>query len=291
MGPRAHRDLFHLLAADLRPARVSCPRPRSTAAFSCSFWRSLRCAHALLFRWAWRAWAGTAVLLDHTVSRLGERESIPDVARNLSRWVHGIVARVFAQSELEQLAEYANIPVINALSDLYHPCQAYADFFTLEERFGNLQGVKIAYVGDGNNVCNSLLITGSRVGADIRIATPAGYEPRADIVAEARKVARETHGKIELFRSAEEAVTGAQAVYTDVWASMGQEEESAERAKTFAAFQINAPLMELATRDAVFLHCLPAHRGSEVTDEVMDSPRSVVFDQAENRLHIKKPSC
>ena len=235
-----------------------------------------------------RSLGGTAIFLDQTVSRLGERESIPDVARNLSRWVHGIVARVFEQWELEQLAEYANVPVINALSDRFHPCQAYADFFTLRERCGTLRGLKLAYVGDGNNVCHSLMTTAARVGAKLRIATPAGYEPDASIVAETRQVARETRGSLELFHSPEEAVAGAQAIYTDVWASMGQEDEAAARAKIFASFQVNDALMRQAAPDAVFMHCLPAHRGGEVTDSVMDSPRSIVFDQAENRLHVQK---
>jgi ornithine carbamoyltransferase len=235
-----------------------------------------------------RSMGGAAVFLDHTVSRLGERESIPDVARNLSRWVQGIVARVFEQRELELLAQYANIPVINALSDRFHPCQAYADFFTLEERFGNLRGLKLAYVGDGNNVCHSLLMIGARVGADVRVATPVGYEPQAEIVEEARKTAQGTGGKIELFVAAREAVAGAQGIYTDVWASMGQEDETAARAKIFAPYQVNAELLRQAAPDAVFMHCLPAHRGMEVTDEVMDSPRSIVFDQAENRLHVQK---
>jgi ornithine carbamoyltransferase len=235
-----------------------------------------------------RSLGGTAIFLDQTVSRLGERESIPDVARNLSRWVHGIVARVFEQWELEQLAEYANVPVINALSDRFHPCQAYADFFTLRERCGTLRGLKLAYVGDGNNVCHSLMTTAARVGAKLRIATPAGYEPDASIVAETRQVARETRGSLELFHSPEEAVAGAQAVYTDVWASMGQEDEAAARATIFASFQVNDALMRQAAPDAVFMHCLPAHRGGEVTDSVMDSPRSIVFDQAENRLHVQK---
>lgn len=235
-----------------------------------------------------RSLGGMAIFLDQTVSRLGERESIPDVARNLSRWVHGIVARVFEQSELEQLAEYANVPVINALSDRFHPCQAYADFFTLRERYGTLRGLKLAYVGDGNNVCHSLMTTAARVGARLRIATPPGYEPDASIVAETRQAARETRGTVEIFHSPEEAVAGAQAVYTDVWASMGQEEEAAARAKVFASLQVNDALMKQAAPDAVFMHCLPAHRGAEVTDSVMDSPRSIVFDQAENRLHVQK---
>ncbi len=231
---------------------------------------------------------GTAIFLDQTVSRLGERESIPDVARNLSRWVHGIVARVFEQRELEQLAEFASVPVINALSDRSHPCQAYADFFTLLERYRTLCGLKLTYVGDGNNVCHSLMTVGARVGAQMRIATPPGYEPDASIVAETRQAARETGGSLEIFQSPQEAVAGAQAVYTDVWASMGQEDEAAARARIFAPYQVNDALMKGAAPDALFMHCLPAHRGAEVTDSIMDSSRSIVFDQAENRLHVQK---
>src|ERR1700684_4018896 len=166
---------------------------------------------------------GTAIYLDHADTHLGDRESIPDVARCLSRWVHGIVARVFSQRGLETLAAHATVPVINALSDVYHPCQTLCDFFTIEEKFGSARGLKLAYVGDGNNVCNSLMVAGARVGAHVRIATPAGYEPDAEIVAAARRDAAATQGTIELFRAPEEAVSGAQAVYTDVWASMGQE--------------------------------------------------------------------
>src|ERR1700739_482571 len=231
---------------------------------------------------------GSAIFLDHAETHLGERESVPDVGRSLSRWVQGIVARVFSQEALEILAAHATVPVINALSDVYHPCQALCDFFTLEEKFGTVRGLKLAYVGDGNNVCHSLMVAGARVGAHLRIATPAGYEPDAEIVAAARKDAAATHGTIELFAPPEEAVSGAQAVYTDVWASMGQEHEAKEREAIFARYQVNSALMSHAAHDAVFLHCLPAHRGSEVTDEVMESARSIVFDQAENRLHVQK---
>jgi ornithine carbamoyltransferase len=231
---------------------------------------------------------GTSTFLDHTAARLSEREPVRDIAKNLERWVQGIVARVFAQETLEELAANANVPVINALSDKYHPCQALADFFTLEERFGGLRGLKLAYVGDGNNMCHSLLTIGARAGAHIRVATPAGYEPDATIVAESKRVARETRGKIEILRAPEDAVAGAQAVYTDVWASMGQEAEAAAREKTFAAYQVNEALFAQAAPDAVFLHCLPAHRGLEVTEGVIDSPRSIIYDQAENRLHVQK---
>ncbi len=231
---------------------------------------------------------GTSTFLDHTAARLSEREPVRDIAKNLERWVQGIVARVFAQETLEELAANANVPVINALSDKFHPCQALADFFTLEERFGGLRGLKLAYVGDGNNMCHSLLTIGARAGAHIRVATPAGYEPDATIVAESKRVARETRGKIEIVRSPEDAVAGAQAVYTDVWASMGQETESAAREKAFAGYQVNEALFAQAAPDAVFLHCLPAHRGLEVSAGVIDSPRSIIYDQAENRLHVQK---
>jgi ornithine carbamoyltransferase len=231
---------------------------------------------------------GSSVFLDHSKSHLGQRESVPDVARSLSRWVQGIVARVFSQEALETLAAHASVPVINALSDLYHPCQALGDFFTIQEDFGSGRGVKLAYVGDGNNVCHSLMIAGARVGAHVRIATPAGHEPDVKVVEAARRDAVATQGTIELFRAAEQAVSGAQAVYTDVWASMGQESEAGARAAIFAPYQVNSALMSQAAPDAIFLHCLPAHRGAEVTDEVMDSPRSRVFDEAENRLHVQK---
>jgi ornithine carbamoyltransferase len=229
-----------------------------------------------------------AIFMDNTANRLGEREPIRDVAKNLDRWVHAIAARTFAQDTVDELARHAAIPVINALSDRFHPCQALADFLTLDERFGGLGGLRLAYVGDGNNMCHSLMIAAAQTGAAIRVATPAGYEPDAGIVEDAQRVAAETGASIELFDTPEAAVNNAQAVYTDVWASMGQEEESAERAKIFAPFQVNRRLLDLAAPDAVFLHCLPAHRGLEVTEDVIDSPQSIVYEQAENRLHIAK---
>ena len=231
---------------------------------------------------------GGSTFLDHTASRLGEREPVRDIARNLERWVQGIIARVFAQKTLEDLAKNAVVPVINALSDKYHPCQALADFFTLEERFGGLQGLKFAYVGDGNNMCHSLLMAAAQTGAEMRVATPEGYEPDQAIVSHAHRIAELSGGNIRIFNSPQEAVRGAQAVYTDVWASMGHESEAAAREAVFASYQVNDALFSLAAPDAVFLHCLPAHRGLEVTDGVMDSRRSVVYDQAENRLHVQK---
>ncbi len=231
---------------------------------------------------------GSVVFLDQTQARLGERESIADVARNLERWVQGIVARVYEQRVLEQMAANANIPVINALSDRFHPCQALADFFTLEEKFGNLRGFKLAYVGDGNNVCHSLIFLAGRLGVNLRIATPADYTPSPEVIAETKRVARETKAKIELFTDPCEAVAGAQGVYTDSWTSMGFEAEQKVRDAVFAPYQVNRELMALAAPDAVFMHCLPAHRGHEVTGEILDGAQSVVLDQSENRMYAQK---
>jgi ornithine carbamoyltransferase len=231
---------------------------------------------------------GFVVFLDHTQARLGERESIPDVARNLARWVQGIVARVYEQRVLEEMARSAEIPVVNALSDKFHPCQALADYFTLEEKFGSLRGFKLAYVGDGNNVCHSLLFLAARLGVHLRIATPANYAPAADVLADAKRVAKETRARIDLFTDPVEAVSGAQAVYTDSWTSMGFEAEEKVRRNVFKPYQVNRKLMENAADGAVFMHCLPAHRGAEVTDEVLDGPSSIVLDQSENRMFVQK---
>src|ERR1700719_219481 len=214
---------------------------------------------------------------------IGEREPIKDVARNLERWTQAIVARVFAQSTIEELAKWSHVPVVNALSDRYHPCQILADMLTLQERFGRLDGIKLAFVGDGNNVANSLMLTAGRLGVHVAVATPAGYRPDAGIVAQASAM-----GSITVTEDPAEALAGADAVYTDVWTSMGQEAESAERQRAFQPYQVNEKLFALAKPDAIFLHCLPAKRGEEVTDQIMESPRSAVFDQAENRLHVQK---
>jgi ornithine carbamoyltransferase len=231
---------------------------------------------------------GDVVFLDHTQARLGERESIPDVARNLECWVQGIVARVYEQRVLEEMAASINIPVVNALSDKFHPCQALADYFTLEEKFGALKGLKIAYVGDGNNVCHSLLLLGARLGVHLRIATPANYAPALDVLSDAKRVAKETHARIELFTNPAEAVAGTQAVYTDSWTSMGFETEEKVRRSVFKPYQVNRKLMEQAAPGACFMHCLPAHRGAEVTDEVLDGPTSIVLKQSENRMYVQK---
>ena len=280
------RELYHL-ASDVK-ARPEKYRSALTGRFLAMIFEKPSLRTRVTFDVGIQSLGGSAVFLDQGGKRLGEREAIKDVARNLERWVQGIVARTFEQRAVEELAQHAAIPVINALSDRFHPCQALADFFTLKEHFAALRGLKLAYVGDGNNVCHSLLVTGARVGAHVRAATPAGYQPDPEILAEAQRVAVETGGKIELFPAAEDALAGAQAVYTDVWASMGQEHEAAKRAAIFAPYQVNEALMELAAPGAVFLHCLPAHRGEEVTDAVIDSPRSIVYDQAENRLHVQK---
>ena len=231
---------------------------------------------------------GFAVYLDHTKPRLGERESIKDVARNLERWVDGIAARTFSHAAVTELAEHASIPVINALTDLLHPCQALADFFTLREKFGSLEGLKLAYVGDGNNMCHSLMVAGAKLGVSLTIATPPGFEPKPEMIREAKNCAEAMGASIEIVHDPLEAVAGAQAVYTDIWASMGQEHAAHLRAQIFAPYRVTADVLSTADASAVFMHCLPAHRGQEVDDEVIDSPQSIVYDQAENRLHVQK---
>ncbi|MDB5058321.1 MAG: Ornithine carbamoyltransferase [Chloroflexi bacterium] len=231
---------------------------------------------------------GHAVYLGKDEVNLGVRETVADVARNLERWVDMIVVRTFAHARVLELASYASVPVINALSDFEHPCQALADMLTLEEHLGTLAGSTLAYVGDGNNVTHSLLQASSALGMHMRIATPHGYEPDAGVVAQACELAGQTGGSVFLSNSPIEAVQGAHAVYTDTWTSMGNESEHVKRLAAFDGFQVNANLMDQAMPHALFMHCLPAHRGEEVTDVVIDGPTSVVFDQAENRLHTQK---
>jgi ornithine carbamoyltransferase len=231
---------------------------------------------------------GFAVYLEHTKPRLGEREAIKDIARNLERWVHGIVARTFAHDAVLELAANASIPVINALTDLFHPCQALADFFTLHEKFGSVKGLKLAFVGDGSNVCHSLMVMGAKLGVSVRVATPPGYGPKPEILEAARTFANETGATVEALHDPVQAAAGAQAVYTDVWTSMGQEYAAHLRSQVFAPYRVTKDLLAAADHGALFMHCLPAHRGQEVTDEVIDSAQSVVYDQAENRLHAQK---
>jgi ornithine carbamoyltransferase len=222
------------------------------------------------------------------VGMIGDREPLKDVARNLARWTDAIVARTFAQETVDELARWSGLPVINALTDLYHPCQALADMFTLKEQFERVRGIKLAYVGDGNNVAHSLLLCCARLGINMAVGTPRGYEPRKAIVEQALELAQSTGAVIEITNDPTQAVHAAHAVYTDVWASMGQESEAEERKRLFAPYQVNETLMAKARKDARFMHCLPAKRGLEVTDEVMESDQSVAFDQAENRLHVQK---
>ncbi len=222
------------------------------------------------------------------IGMVADREPLKDVARNLARWTDAIVARTFTQETIDELARWSGLPVVNALSDLYHPCQALADMLTLKEHFGRLRGLKLAYVGDGNNVAHSLLLCCARLGIHCSVATPSGYEPQAAIVAQARELAAFSGASVEILNDADSAVKAAHAIYTDVWASMGQESEASERSRVFGPYQVNQKLLEKARKDALFMHCLPAKRGLEVTDEVMESAQSVAFDQAENRLHAQK---
>jgi ornithine carbamoyltransferase len=230
---------------------------------------------------------GHGVYLTHDTV-LGARESVRDVARNLDRFVDAIVARTGPQEVVVELAAQARIPVINGLTLREHPCQALADLFTVRERFGDLPGLVLAFVGDGNNVYHSLALLGATMGLEIRLAHPAGYAPNPAVVARARELAATSGARIEFTQDPREAVRGAAVVYTDAWTSMGQEAETEERRDAFAGYQVNSQLVEAAGPDAVVMHCLPAHRGEEITSEMMDGPRSLILDQSENRLHVQK---
>ena len=230
---------------------------------------------------------GHAIYLTHETV-LGARESVRDVARNLDRFVDGIVARTGPHEIVVELAAQAAIPVINGLTIREHPCQALADVFTLQERFGRLDGLVLAFVGDGNNVYHSLALLGASLGMEVRLAHPPGYGPNARIVERARELAAVGGGSLSFTDDPREAVRGASVVYTDAWTSMGQEAETEERRDAFRAYQVNDALLDAAGPDAVAMHCLPAHRGEEITSEVMDGPRSLILDQSENRLHVQK---
>ncbi|MEW5805997.1 MAG: ornithine carbamoyltransferase [Acidobacteriota bacterium] len=231
---------------------------------------------------------GHAIYLASSDAQIGKRESIPDVARNLERWTDAIMARTFSHQTIVDLAAYAGIPVINGLSDLFHPCQALADFFTIRDIKGDLKGLKVVFVGDGNNVAHSLMHCAAKVGANITIVTPPGYEPREEVAREAREDAKKTGVEIHVTNDIREGLKKADVVYTDVWASMGQEAEREERIRKFRDYQVNSTVMDMASKSAIFMHCLPAHRGEEVTDDVADAQYSVIFQQAENRLHVQK---
>ncbi|HHY82599.1 MAG TPA: ornithine carbamoyltransferase [Clostridiales bacterium] len=231
---------------------------------------------------------GKALFLSSSDIQLGRGETISDTAQVLSRYVDGIMIRTFKQSDVEDLAKYGTIPVINALTDLLHPCQALADIMTIYEKKHAWKWLKLAFIGDGNNVAHSLMIACSKIGMDFSISCPAGYEPDEQITASAKQNAEISGSKITITHDPKEAINGADAVYTDVWSSMGQEAEIEERKQVFAPYQVNSSLFSLAKPDAIFLHCLPAHRGEEVTEDIIDGPNSVVFDEAENRLHVQK---
>jgi ornithine carbamoyltransferase len=231
---------------------------------------------------------GNAIFVDQTNSLLGERESIADTARNVERWVDVIVLRTYAHDTITEMAANSRVPVINALSDFEHPCQALADFMTIDEHFGAVPGINFTYIGDGNNVCHSLMLTGAQLGANVTVATPRGYSPDIEIVTLAREIAEKNNCELRLLQDPQAAAENADAIYTDVCVSMGMEHESTKRAPIFRPFQVNEALMQKAQPNAVFMHCLPARRNAEVTDAVLDGPQSIIFDQAENRLHAQK---
>jgi len=286
LGPQGVEAVLHL--AELMKSRPSVFSRALAGKQMVMFFEKPSLRTRLTFEAGMSSLGGTTMFVDQAKSRLDAREKLSDIAHNLERWVDVIVLRTFSQETITGMARDASIPVINALSDLEHPCQALADYFTLTERFGDLREITLAYVGDGNNVAHSLLLTCACLGSSIRIATPKGFTCHAQIVADARKIAKQTGAKLEFLTEPHAAVAGVDAIYTDAWASMGQEQEAAERAKVFPPYQVNRELMSKAAPHAVFMHCLPAHRGEEATDEVMDSEQSVIFDQAENRMHVQK---
>ncbi|MEO0075754.1 MAG: ornithine carbamoyltransferase [candidate division WOR-3 bacterium] len=240
------------------------------------------------FEVAIRQLGGSAIYLSQADIGLGKRESVADIARNLSRWVNAISARTFAHQTILDLAKYSKIPVLNALSDLEHPCQALADFLTIYEKHGKMQGINLAWIGDGNNVCNSLMLVAGLVGANMKIATPKGYEPNVEITQKALNYAKVSNAKITFTNNPQEAVRNSEFIYTDTWISMGQEAEAQKRRLIFSPFQVNKQLLQSAPPNYYIMHCLPAHRGEEITDEVLDGPHSIVLDQAENRMHVQR---
>ncbi|HWC98387.1 MAG TPA: ornithine carbamoyltransferase [Candidatus Sulfopaludibacter sp.] len=272
------------LAADVKQSPASYAHALDNQSIALLFEKpSLRTR--LTFELAIAQLGGSSVFVDGPI---GVREPLRDVARNLDRWVNGIVARVFSQDTVDGLAQWSRVPVINALSDAFHPCQALADVQTVREHFGEVAGLKLAFIGDGNNVAQSLMLTGLRLGMDFALACPPGYLPNPDVVAQAEGLAAVSGASLLISHETAPVMNGAHVVYTDVWASMGQEQEAVERKRAFHKYQVNEELFAQARPDAVFMHCLPAKRGEEVTDGVIEDPRSVVFDEAENRLHAQK---
>ena len=286
LGPQGVEAVLHL--AELMKSRPSVFQRALAGKQMVMFFEKPSLRTRLTFESGMASLGGTTMFVDQSHSRLDARESLSDIAHNLERWVDVVVLRTFEHSTVTGMAEHAMIPVINGLSDVEHPCQALADFFTLKEKFGDLRGLRLAYVGDGNNVAHSLLLTAACLGSRITVACPPGYEPKPEVVGRALVIAARTGATIEITNDPMAAVAGADAIYTDVWASMGQEHESEQRRGIFAPYQVNESLMAVAAPHAVFMHCLPAHRGEEVTAGVMDSAQSIVFDQAENRVHVQK---
>ena len=286
LSPIDVESIFHL--ASMMKARPEDFRTALAGKHIAMFFEKPSLRTRLTFEAGISGLGGSVSFVDQRHERLDARETLSDIAHNLERWVNGIVLRTFAHETVEGIAEYACVPVINALSEVEHPCQALADYFTLQERFGNLKKICLVYVGDGNNVMRSLLLTAALLGSKIRIAAPVGYGPDSQVLADAKDIAKQTGAKIEVMTDPHKAVRNADAVYTDAWTSMGHEHESEERNRIFPPYQVNDELMSGAAPHAVFMHCLPAHRNEEVTDEVIDSVHSVVFEQAENRLHVQK---
>jgi len=231
---------------------------------------------------------GNSLYLSPSEISLGVRESVADVSKTLSRYIDGIVLRTFEHKNCLEMARFASVPVINGLSDFSHPCQALADLYTIREKFKGLKNITLAYIGDGNNVCNSLLFACAKLGVNMNVGSPKGYEPDGSVIKDAQDLAKMNNSSLKLFNNAFDAAKGVDVIYTDVWASMGQEEEAGKRKVAFGNFQVNADLVKSANKNALIMHCLPAHRGEEITDDVLDSRNSVVFDQAENRMHVQK---
>jgi len=278
---RAELDRLFALAESMRSGAYA-KKPLAGKSLAMIFLKSSTRTRVSFEVGAWQL-GGHALFLSSRDVQIGRGEPIPDTARVLSRYVDGIMIRTFAHRDVEQLAQYSSVPVINGLTDLLHPCQVLADILTMRQRFGSYEGRKVAWIGDGNNMANSWINAAYRLGFELTLACPEGYDPDQAILERARR-----DGRVTLLRDPNDAAEGAHVVNTDVWASMGQEEEQAVREQAFAGYQVDTALMKRAARDAIFLHCLPAHRGEEVTAEVIDGPQSCVFEEAENRLHIQK---
>ena len=286
LGPQGVEAVLHL--AELMKSRPSVFQRSLAGKQMVMFFEKPSLRTRLTFEAGMASLGGTTMFVDQTQSRLDARESLSDIALNLERWVDVIVLRTYAHDTITEMAANSRVPVINALSDFEHPCQALADFMALEEHFGSVVGLNFTYVGDGNNVCHSLMLAGAQLGANVTIATPRGYSPDIEIVTIAREIADRNGCEIRLLQDPHAAAEGADAIYTDVCVSMGYEHESTKRAPIFRPFQVNEALMAKAASHAVFMHCLPARRNAEVTDAVLDGPQSIVFDQAENRMHAQK---